>query len=81
VTLGTGFLLEADGATTNWAAAFDAFSGGYLRTVYDFRFLEADGITPVAVSEAPEPLTVGITGLALGGLGLFLKKKQSRHWR
>ncbi len=41
VTLGTAFTLEADGGTTNWAAAFDGFSGGSLQTVYNFRFLEA----------------------------------------
>jgi hypothetical protein len=78
VTLGTAFILEANGATTNWSAAFDAFSGGYLRTVYDFRFLEADGVTPVPVSEAPEPLAVAMTGLGIGALGLLLKKKRSR---
>lgn len=78
VTLGTTFVLEANGATTNWAAAFDAFSGGYLSTVYDFRFLEADGTTPVGVSEAPEPVTVAMTGVGIGALGLFLKRKRSR---
>ncbi len=78
VTLGTAFTLEANGETTNWAAGFDGFSGGSLGTTYDFRFLEADGTTAVAVSQAPEPVTVGLVGLAFGALGIFRKTRSRR---
>ena len=78
VTLGTSFTIEANGGTTNWASGFDGSSGGSLRTQYDFRFLEADGLTAVQVSQAPEPLTVGMVGLAFGALGLFRRTRSRR---
>jgi len=81
VTLGTAFILEANGATNNWASGSDGYSGGSLRTVYNFRFLEADGLTPVAVSEAPEPLTIGLVGLAFGVFGMLRRKARNRRQR
>jgi hypothetical protein len=77
VMLGTAFTLEAHGQTANWASAFDGSSGGSLNTQYNFRFLEADGITAVQISQAPEPLTVGLVGLAFGLLGI-VRRKRSR---
>lgn len=77
VTLGTAFTIEANGGTTNWASGFDGLSGGSLNTVFDFRFLEADGRTPVSVSQAPEPTTVGLVGLAFCSVAL-VKKRRSR---
>src|SRR4051812_2034017 len=81
VTLGTAFMLEANGATNNRASGFDGFSGGSLTTVYKFRFLEADGLTPVSVSQAPEPLTIGLVGLAFGVFGIFRRKARNRRQR
>ena len=78
VMLGTAFTLEANGGTSNWASGFDGSSGGSLDTRYNFRFLEADGVTGVAVSQAPEPLTVGLVGLAFGALGLSRKMRSRR---
>jgi hypothetical protein len=75
VTLGTAFTIEANGGTTDWASGFDGLSGGSLNTVFNFRFLEADGRTPVAVSEAPEPMTVGMVGLALSSVAIFRKRR------
>jgi hypothetical protein len=77
VTLGTTFSIEANGGTTNWAAGFDGMSGGSLNTVFNFRFLEADGRTPVNVSQVPEPMTLGLVGSALCSVA-FLKKKRSQ---
>lgn len=78
VMLGTAFTLEANGGSSNWASGFDGSSGGSLSTTYNFRFLEADGVTAVAVSQAPEPLTVGLVGLAFGALGI-VRKTRSRN--
>ncbi|MFL6450787.1 MAG: PEP-CTERM sorting domain-containing protein [Bryobacteraceae bacterium] len=80
VTLGTAFTIEANGGTTNWASAFDGSSGGSLSTVYNFRFLEADGVTSAAVSQAPEPATLGMIGLAFSSL-VILRKAQGRRYR
>jgi len=80
VTLGTAFTLEANGGTTNWASGFDGRSGGSLNTVFQFRFLEADGVTPVGVSQAPEPVTLGMVGLAFCSLA-FVNKARSRRQR
>lgn len=78
VTLGTSFVIEANGRTTNSASGFDGLSGGSLGTHYNFRFLEADGVTGVQVSQAPEPLTIGMSGLALGLIGIFRKARSRR---
>jgi hypothetical protein len=37
---------------------------GVVHGDYQFRFFEADGVTPVDFSDAPEPSTVGLFGLA-----------------
>jgi len=78
VTLGTAFTVEANGGTTDWASAFDGSSGGSLRTQYNFRFLEADGITGVEISQAPEPFTIGMVGLAFGVLGMIRRRRARR---
>lgn len=54
----------------------DNVSGGILDTSFLFRFYEADGSTPVQVervSEAPEPSTYGLIGLALAAAALYRK--------
>lgn len=78
VTLGADFTIEANGGSTNWASGYDGLSGGSLTTVFKFRFLEADGVTAVAVSEAPEPLTVGMVGLAFCSVAIFRKARSRR---
>ena len=78
VTLGTSFIIEANGSTSNAAAGFDGLSGGSLNTVYNFRFLEADGVTPVAVSQVPEPVTVGLVGLAFSSFAILRKARFRR---
>lgn len=80
VTLGTAFTIQANGGTTDFAANFDGSSGGSLTTMYNFRFLEADGTTPVLVSQTPEPATMSLIGLAFGSL-LVLRKARTRYQR
>ena len=58
IMLGTPFSLFAD---SSLAVMTDATAGypnfGYLQADFEFRFFEADGVTPVQVSETPEPRT------------------------
>ena len=78
VPLGTAFSL-------NYNGIFNAFAGGTAEgngsgTVdldYQFRFLEADGITPVAVlSAAPEPTSFGLLGISLAATA-FCKRRRA----
>lgn len=78
VTLGTAITIEANGHTNNSASAFDGSSGGSLSTTYQFRFLEADGVTPVSVSEAPEPATLGLLSLSCGAILVARKRRKTR---
>ena len=56
-TLGQAFTIEANGYFDTYAYGNDGFSGGSSQSNYNFRFLEADGLTAVEVSQAPEPST------------------------
>lgn len=75
VTLGTSLQIETDGYTNNQAGGDDGSSGGYLDTTYQFRFFEADGVTPVLVTALPEPATWFQLALALGVAGLVRKRR------
>jgi hypothetical protein len=71
VTLGVPIGLEALETLQNASGYIDGQSGGRLGITYQFRFLEADGVTPVSASEVPEPATwefVAASAL-LAGLG------------
>src|SRR3954447_12088698 len=75
VTLGIALTIEANGSTVNYASYLDGASGGSLSTTYNFRFLEADGLTPVRVTPAPEPATCGLMGAALVLAGWVHRRK------
>jgi hypothetical protein len=49
-TLGQAFIIEANGYFDTYAYGNDGFSGGSSQSNYNFRFLEADGLTAVEVS-------------------------------
>jgi PEP-CTERM motif len=77
VTLGTPLTLVANGHLSNMAQYIDAQSGDEMNTSFLFRFYEADGRTPVRVemvSDAPEPSSDGLIGLALAGAALLRKR-------
>ena len=77
VTLGTTMNLMADGTAINSAGLNEGMSRGDLTTTFQFRFVEADGVTPVAVelvSDAPEPATYVLIGLSLAGAALLRKR-------
>ena len=78
VTLGSMLTIEANGGTVNYASFLDGASGGSLSTTYNFRFLEADGLTPVTVTTAPEPVTYGLMGAALLLGGWLHRRKRGR---
>lgn len=76
ISLGVPVELTAQGSLTSSAYNFPTenttFGGVYGR--YEFRFVEADGVTPVAVSETPEPSTVLLLGAPL--LAVLARKKK-----
>jgi len=77
VTLGSPLTLVANGHLSNMAQYIDAQSGDEMNTSFLFRFFEADGTTPAGVelmSDAPEPSTYGLVGLALAGAARLRKK-------
>ena len=59
------------------ASAVDGPSSADIQLNYGFRFFEADGVTPVAVSETPEPS--GFALLSVSGLGLFYALRRHRN--
>ncbi len=72
--LGQAFTIEANGYFDNYAYGNDGFSGGSSQSNYQFRFLEADSLTPVGVSPAPEPSTWLLLAAPLA-IGFVLKRK------
>jgi hypothetical protein len=81
VTLGTTMNLMADGTASSSAGLNEGMSRGDLTTTFQFRFVEADGVTPVAVelvSDAPEPATYVLIGLSLAGAALLRKRVDLR---
>jgi hypothetical protein len=70
VTLGVPIGLEAVGTLQNASGYIDGQSGGRLGITYQFRFLEADGVTPVGTSEVPEPATWGLVSASVVLAGL-----------
>lgn len=62
VTLGSTLTLESLGVLSNQAGFVDGQSGGSLQVSFQFRFLEADGTTPVALTATPEPASWALIG-------------------
>ena len=63
IMLGTPFSLFADSSlavTTDSTTGYPNF--GYVQADFEFRFFEADGVTPVQVSETPEAQTWNLIG-------------------
>lgn len=74
VTLGSGFNVFANGTVGAYVNRGDGISGGGVDSTFQFRFLEADGTTPVQVAAAaPEPGTIGMLGGGLLLAGLYKK--------
>ncbi len=73
ISLGTNINLAATGFVNDWVGPLDGQSGGELDTTFQFRFFEADGVTPVAVSDVPEPATWGLIAF-IGGAVLVVKR-------
>jgi hypothetical protein len=63
--LGTDFAVKL--TSEAFAKGID-FGTIYGATVLQFRLFEADGITPVALLETPEPAFAGVVGLAVLGI-------------
>ncbi len=76
-TLGVPFLLSGEAIAAAYAGLFEAHSVGSAVVNYSFRFFEADSVTPVTVSEVPEPSLTLAMGLLLGGSALLRHKRDS----
>jgi hypothetical protein len=68
VMLGTPITLSATGSMGNAAGGFDGISQGFDRIAYQFRFVEADGTTPVASALVPEPSAWSLSILSIAVL-------------
>lgn len=81
VTLGTTMTLEAVGNIAYCCTIGPGlyFTGGSVDGLFQLRFFESDGVTPVAVSDAPEPATWGMIGLTLVGAALLRKRRSMTH--
>jgi hypothetical protein len=67
------------GATSGGLAAGSGEGDGVANATYTVEFFEANGVTPVAISETPEPDSLALLG---GGLvGLTCAKWRSRRFR
>jgi hypothetical protein len=80
IELGVPLSFELDLRTTNSISAFDGLSGATDHSSVSLQLLEADGVTPVQISDvAPEPATLAL--LALGGLTCSgLGRRGRRSW-
>ena len=77
-TLGTSFTLTASGSLFSSASFLDGSSEGSQSADFGLRLFEADGVTPVALSEVPEPSSLALFGLSLG-VFLMKRKRVSTH--
>ena len=68
--------LSYSGDVWAYGEASEGTGGAGVDWSYQFRFFEADGSTPVAFSEAPEPVSFALAGLPL--LWLAWRKYRSR---
>jgi len=78
ITLGTPLELFAEGGLyASWVRVFGfAAAEATENGRYEFRFVEADGVTPVAVSEVPEPSSALLVSAMLLA-GLILRKQST----
>jgi hypothetical protein len=80
-TLGQAFQLSYSGtvgAGSGTHPGLDSSAGADANVQFQFRFVEADGVTPVAVEGVPEPGTLALFGAALVLLAVSKKKLQDR---
>ncbi len=78
VPLGTSFYLSYNGDFTAYAGGYtDGNGSGTLDLDYQFRFLEADGVTPVDVlAAAPEPASFSLLGIAFAAACLWKRRRR-----
>ena len=75
-TLGQAFNLSYSGSAGGDSTPLGS-ANGYADLQFQFRFFEADGVTPVTVEAVPEPATFALFGVALGAFIAGRKKIRS----
>ncbi len=82
VPIELGGLVTFDASLRAYAGAVPGFNNAaaQLSFVSQFSFVGADGVTPVAISEAPEPRTCGIMAVAVAFL-LTIERRRLRRQR
>ena len=72
-TLGQAFNLSYSSSAGAFSSTYGSGDGDAAMQ-FQFRFLEADGMTPVDAEAVPEPGTCALFGVALAGLALGKKE-------
>lgn len=72
-TLGQAFNFSYSGSAAGFSDVLGV-GAGYANIQLQFRFFEADGVTPAAVQAVPEPATFALFGVALGFMAAFRRK-------
>ncbi len=78
ITLGTTFQFNEDMNFTENGSDLSGPASGFGSTQLTFLFFEADGVTPVQVSEAPEPAAYGLVAIGIAGV-LFGSRRAKIH--
>jgi hypothetical protein len=74
VTLGQAYTVNAHFFVQNMNVDFTP-SSAQIFAALDFRFFEADGVTPAAISDAPESASFALIGMGVGALAILRKSR------
>jgi hypothetical protein len=77
IELGEAFQFNASASATGQSSFFQGMGDSAANASYTFEFFEADGVTPVAVTETPEPRALILAAIGLSGLWRWKRARKS----